>query len=935
MAYIVPRVLIEQEFTQVPVFSDQPLASLVIGPQYNLYRYSKADEKALTAVTHPDDASLANAYQADDTVVYEFPNQEAGTFVDADFVKVYLEKAQVEYLPTDITTTDASIVRVAHPTIGSTYYPNRFKASSLVFAEGNDVDRSVDFSNRDVQKGDLVHITNGTDSYVTKVKNLHATKEVAVIGTITNDSANKANATEDYNDALTWAGEGSAPANPPNNTSSNYDGHIALGIVSDTYTITVTTGSATLADCRFTISSANGAFEDKVDQELNVSDELIIDDEGTNVVKIDYTGEDTPVTGDVWTLPVTAGVVRLVNASTIVGALPYKGPQDITYKLTVVRGGPYYDDTNGDVCARVAITSNQLDSSPTVNVKASTAFKVGSYGLTATISGSGVAGGGLVLGDIYYLPVAAEYDGAVNIIETYESLPADLVANVGSWDIEAMRYVTDLTVSELVDNDPDVYNWLVDADAQTIELSSGIQSYNEDITIGEGAPLAMDVKEAKVFVEHRDLVVTNATSIGSVVFTDEVEDVLGTIDPDNPIAQGVYHSALNSGGVPTYFCSVATNDLAGFNDVLGLATKSNAYYSVVPMTMDRTIQDAVVGHVNAMSTAEEAKWRISWLSTPITESELIYDLDDDGDSYMGTVTDDTLTTGTQYSLLTVEGAEFVTDGVRAGDRVRINFRTEDDGTIAYDTYVVEEVRTETTLVLTTALSAAINVALKVQIERVYTKDEQIDALAQVGSDYNNRRVRMVFPPVAKNGTTEYEGYIVAAALAGLRASVVPHQGLTNTVLLGFTDLSLAVNEFTETQLNRLAEEGYFIVTQSVVGATPYVRHQLTTDMSSLNTSEDSVTTNVDSISHGLQAAVGPFVGTYNIHDKSLAVLRSIIVGELDFRATGTYTVRAGNQLNSFKIVKFSQNATFKDRVDVEIELGVPYPLNFVSIKLIV
>jgi len=934
MAYIVPRVLIKQEFTQVPVFGDQPLSALVFGPQYNLYRYSKADEKALTAVTHPTDTTLKNKYQSASDVTYDLPNQVAGTFVDADFTKVYFEKAQVEYYPNDLASTDGSIVRVAHPTLGSTYYPNRFKASSLVLATENDVDRSADFSNRDVQVGDVLVLTDASSNTQTvKVKALHATKVAAAVGTITNDAGNKANATEDYNDAVVWAGGGAAPATPPTNASTNYVGHISEGIVSDTYTIEVTATGAGLEDARFTVSSASGAFDDQEDLELDVDDVLIVDDIGANDIKLDFTSATTPVVGDIWTLTVVAGVVRLVDASTITSTIPFRGPEDITYKLTVIRGGPFYDDTNGDVCAKIAVTSNQLDSSGSVNVKASTAFKVGSYGLTATIT-TAVADDGLVLGDIYYIPVTAEYDADVNIVETAESLPATLLDNSVNWDITSMRYVDSFQVPHLADEDSETENWVLDDEGQSIEIKAGVIVYNDDIVDGD-EPISLPVKTADIFVEHRDLVVTNSISIGSITTTDEVEDILGLVDPDNPLAQGVYHAALNANAAPTYFCAVATNDLSGYNDVLGLATKREDYYGLVPLTFDRTIQDAVIAHVNAMSTPEEAKWRVAWVSVPVTETEIIYDQDDDGNDYKATITDDTLASDTQYTLVTMENAEFITDGVRPTDKLLINFRTNAEGEVVYDSFVIEEVRTETQLVLASASPAAVNVALKAQIQRVYTKDEQIDALAEVGGDFNNRRVRSVFPSKAKNGTVEYDGYIVGAALAGLRAGVVPHQGLTNTELLGFTDLTMSVNTYTETQLNRLAEQGIWIVTQSVVGATPYVRHQLTTDESSLNTSEDSITTNVDSISYGLRRAVAPFIGTYNIHQRALVLLRNAIEGELTFRASSTFTVRAGNQLNGFKILKFEQDATFKDRVNVEVQLEVPYPMNFVTITLIV
>lgn len=936
MAYIVPKALIKQEFTQVPVFGDQPLAALIIGPQYDLHRYSDADEKPSTAVTHPDSPELKNAYQADDNVTYAFPNQEAGTFVDTAFTKVYFEEAQVEYYPSAISATGGDVLRVAHPTINGAYYSNRIRATDLVFKTGNGVDRSEDFANRDVKAGDVLIVTNDVDAedfVEVKVKALHASKTAASLSAVTNDTGNAATASSDFNNAVVWVGTGSAPADAPVNGSSAYAGHISKGIVADTYTVEVTAVGAALTDTRFKITSANGAFSAKTAQALNGSDELIIDTDDSAVIKLDYTAATAPALGDKYTLSVTAAVVPLVNASTIVKAGTFTGTQDTTYSLRVVRGGPLYTGSNGDVCARIAITSDQLDTSPTVNVASATAFRVGSYDLTVTISAA-VAGGGLVLNDVYHFTATAAAPDAYNIVETFEALPATLIDNSLSYEITSMRLTHSFEVPSVVDADAEIFNWEQDGVGQTITVYQDIQTTNADIVQGN-IPLNLDVKKAKVFVSHRDLVVTNSLSVGSVTSTDEIEARLGKIDVDNPLAQGVYFAVLNSNAAPTYFVSVLTDDLDGYNAALGLSRKSENYYGITPLTFDRTVQDAVVASVNALSTPEEAKWRVAWLSAAIEEDRLIYDLDPDGVFWKATITDDPFATGTQYSLVTVAGATFVADGIRPTDELQVNFRYNDLGQMEWDTYVVAEVRTETTLVLATALATPINVAQPVKIQRVYTKDEQIEALKAVGGEFNNRRVRSVFPSTAKAGGVEYPGYFVAAALAGLRAGVVPHQGLTNTEVLGFDDLEQVVTTFTETQLNNLADAGYWIVTQVARGATPYVRHQLTTDRASLNASEDSVTTNVDSISYGLRRAVAPFIGTYNIHTKALTLLRSVIDNELYFRLTSTYTVRAGNQLNGYEILKFQQNATFKDRVDVDIKLDVPYPMNFITITLIV
>ena len=937
MAYLVPRVLIKQEFTQLPVFADSPLAALVFGPQYELHRYSVAGEKASTAVVHPDTAALANEYQSEADVTYDFPNQTDGTYVDEDFVQVHFENARVEYYPNDLASTDGAMTRVAHPTYSGQYYSNRLKGTTLVFKTANEVDRSDEFSDRDVSPGDYLVINNNDGDVETtvRVKALHASKSTATVSTPGTEDADNINAqTEDNNNVVVYDGSNDAPSTEPVTVSGSraYKGYASLRILSDTYVITCTTGGA-LDEGVFTVESTEGAFAAKTGLTLDVDDVLVIDTDNNNFLKLDFTGivrsSGTLLqAGDVWNLEVVAPVV--VRTPTMAGT--YTGTQDLVYKMVVTRGGPFYTGSNGDVCCKIATVSSGNDSSLAVNVAEDTAFVVGSYGVTATFADP-TNNGGLILGDVYYSTATASADAAVNIIETYEKLPAALLLDGADFDIISMRYPVTFEVPAVDPTDEDLINWVIDG--QTITVKDDITTTHSEIVTGGGDPVNLTVKSADIYVTYRALVTDNSVSIGSVTAADQVEAALGTIHPDNPLAQGVYDAALNSSGVPVYYSGVATNDLDGYEAVLANARKDSYYYGLVPLTFDRTIQDAVIAHVNAMSTSEAAKWRVAWISVNVTEKELLYDLQEDDTNWTATITDDPFSTGTQYTLVTMEGATFIEDGVRASDNLLINFSVNSAGETIYDTYEVAEVRTEETLILVSGPASAINVAIKAQVERVYTKDEQIDNLASIGSDYNNRRVRAVFPPVTANNGVAKDGYYLCAALAGLRSGVVPHQGLTNTPLLGFTDLTMSVRTYTDVQLNRLAEEGYWICTQNVVGATPYVRHQLTTDATSLNTSEDSITTNVDSISYGMQTALEPYIGKYNVHKGSLIAVRSAIHGELAYRLTNTYTERAGNQLNSFEILKLEQNATFKDRIDVEVSLGVPYPLNFVNLTFIV
>lgn len=930
--YIVPRVQIEQEFTQSPVFAEQPLAALVLGPQYKLSRYAVAAEKANTAVTHPSDSTLVNAYQANNDVTYDYTAKVAGSTVDLDYVKVNFEKIEALYFPnTTLGTVSAAVVRVAIPNTSS-YYKNRVLAG-INLKTANSTSRNAVFSNRDVSVGDIVILSNGTATSKSKIKSLLPTITASAHGTVTNDIGNKATLTMDVNDVPTFAGTGATTNITINNTSSSWQGYPNLGIASDVFTVEVTTGGTVLANLRFKISSANGSFATKTGVALNNLDELFIDsndDVGFEQdVKVDFTGSTgTFLTTHKWTLPVRAAVTQVTPTA----SGTYTGAKDVTYKLTVVRGGPLYDNTNADICARVAVTSSDIDSSPAVNVKAATAFDIGTAGLKASFAG-GSTGTSLILGDVYYVPATAEAPGAVRTIELQDEIGSAVyttLAAAGSVTMSLYLPKTVVEIPRIRDLVTETTNW--DATSDDITIHSNITVSDSLLVVGADL-VPLNVNAANIYVERRELLIDNTASVGSISSTGEVEAKLGVIHPDNPLAQGVYDAVLNSADTIVYFAGVVSDDLEGYITALELAKKTGAYYNVAPMTFDRTVQDAIVGHVNSMSTSINAKWRVAWLSVPLITSTLLYDLKSNGNNWEATVVDDPTVTGTQYTLVSIPGAKLISDGVRIGDRLLINYRLNVDGVVVNDEYVINEIRTETTCTLSTGLAAAVNSLAKVQIKRIYTKDEQIDALASAGGDFNNRRVRVIFPSQFKSGSVVKSGFYLAAALGGLASGVVPHQGLTNIELLGPTDLSQSVSEFTEEQLNRLAAAGIWIVTQSTIGATAYNRHQLTTDESGLNFSEHSITANVDSIAKALQKRLDPIIGKYNTNAGTLLKVRSEIDNELRFRAVGTETERAGNQLNSYEILSVARDTVFKDRITSKIKLDVPAPTNNVTIIL--
>jgi hypothetical protein len=1012
--YITPRVLIQQEFLQLPVYREFPLPAFILGPHFALTRYSVASEKPFTALATFNGESIetGNSYAHTVDTTYDIPNIPAGGDVDPTYTKVFAEAVEAQYFPLEeliVPFEGADAIELLTAPSGKPY-SNRIKFANITLVTANGYDRSNVFSNRDVRVNDIIEVsdelgniarakiididaetsainpslnsaiapeyaTGGagvvlvgspktlTDAqaefvaadvigkYITftlsgKVRKIIACPSATtltldeampagtqldwVIGGVYNDQDNYELSTESFS-SLTFTGvEGDDDNVTVSNESEAYKGYSQKGLLADVYTVTVTTAGNTTA-ARFTITSRDGAFNPRLNVALDGDKVLTVDEENGNALYLDFSGTTSFVLNSSWELSVTAPYAP-VNPST---GGSYTGPVDMTYTVRVERGGAFYNGTNGTTCARLVITASDVDTSTVVLPAKNTSFNVGGFGVTASFAG-GPNNDQLVLGDVYYIPVLASKAGPMTIVDISEDLPEQMLLSATT--ITAKLFLTQKTIAipEVRDMLTDDRNWM--QEDSYITLYSGITTYDANLVTGL-TPARLPIVSAKMFVEHRDLLQDYVTAIDSVRSLADVERKLGTIHPDNPLAQGVYDAVLNAQNMVVYFIGVQTNDLSGYIQAIKISEKSDKVYSFAPMTFDRTIQDAVVSHVNAYSTPEVGRWRIAWIAVPDNKTAFIYDTKEDGSSYYATIIDDPAVSNTQYRYVTIAGARFIEDGVRPNDTIRINFRLNADGKLIYDEYVVDRVRTNSSLVITKPLGAPINTPVKAQVVRNYTKSERASNISHVGGDFNNRRVRCVFPDTYKYGGVTKQGYFAAAGLAGLRSGVVPHQGLTNSEFLGADDLTKVVIDFSQDDLNTMAEQGIWIITQEVIGATPYVRHQLTTDERSLNTSEDSITTNVDNISYALKATLTPFIGRYNINPENLLALRSAISGQLRFRATSTWTARAGNQLVSFDekrdIVRLEQNSTYKDRVDVEVLLNVPYPMNYIALKLIV
>ena len=241
---------------------------------------------------------------------------------------------------------------------------------------------------------------------------------------------------------------------------------------------------------------------------------------------------------------------------------------------------------------------------------------------------------------------------------------------------------------------------------------------------------------------------------------------------------------------------------------------------------------------------------------------------------------------------------------------------------------------EGSLLLYTALSAAINEPQRVEIWHSFTRNEIADDVAATAAAFASRRICAVWPDQVGSSGVMQPGYYLAAACAGFVSGVVPHQGLTNVEIKGFDDYSRSYKLFNETQLNRMAEAGVWIVTEDRDG-TPFTRHALTTSTVDLNRREEMIRRNVDSISYYFLRQLRPYIGRTNVTPGMEQILRNRTLSIIDFLKSVGYTAELGGQLIDGTIRTLRIHPLLKDRIELVLDLVVPAPLNNIEVHLVV
>lgn len=187
--------------------------------------------------------------------------------------------------------------------------------------------------------------------------------------------------------------------------------------------------------------------------------------------------------------------------------------------------------------------------------------------------------------------------------------------------------------------------------------------------------------------------------------------------------------------------------------------------------------------------------------------------------------------------------------------------------------------------------------------------------------------------VMLDGEEEHPGYYLACAVAGMTGGLAPHQGFTRISIGGIGGLKHSNDYFNQYQLDKIAEGGTFIFQQLTPGSAPYVRHQLTTEMSTIEFREFSFVKNFDYVSMICKATMDEFLGKWNITPQTLGVLSTALRAVME--SLKLYTLpRIGSPVLGYEITQVKQHDDIRDRVEMYCEVDFPYPLNTIGLHII-
>ena len=473
----------------------------------------------------------------------------------------------------------------------------------------------------------------------------------------------------------------------------------------------------------------------------------------------------------------------------------------------------------------------------------------------------------------------------------------------------------------------------------------------------EGAPIEAN---GQLIISYKALRldVTPAASNPGILTLDDVtdlEDALAPINTDNPLSMMLYFMLINAPGISVTGIGVDGTSTSfpdgtdvAYSKALSFLEKEEVY-ALAPASQNPIVHQIFGTHVTSTSQPDNKGERIVFIC-PEMPGEAIPALvtsGTDGD-YTGVANEfDTKLASLAADVLGAgvdpTGTIDVSEGLYldiAADNSRYNISsisgTKISIRVAFAPGENDDNFYSTSNLPTSLISETFAIYVRGQDLVDSNGDPDYHQISQayqdLGTTYGNRRMVMVAPEnvgaVIDAVEQSIPGYYLCAAIAGMVGQQPPQQGFTNFPITGFTRVLGSNDRFSASQMSVGAAGGTYWVVQNVAGGPLTCRHQLTTDLTSIETRELSITKVVDFTAKFMRAGLRNFIGKFNITQPFLDTLSTVVQGQLSFLTEAGVLI--GGDLNNIV-----QDESAPDTVLIDVTLDVPYPCNYIRLTLVI
>jgi hypothetical protein len=491
-------------------------------------------------------------------------------------------------------------------------------------------------------------------------------------------------------------------------------------------------------------------------------------------------------------------------------------------------------------------------------------------------------------------------------------------------------------------------------------LVIGSQILRDQVT---GYPLDFATNSGDLYIQFKGLRkdVSPAAKVAGVLRIPDQATLASVLDPlteENPLGLALFMCLINAPGlevkglgVDEISASAPEGTEAAYARAAGFL-ESEEVYAIAPLTHNEVVHGIWSTHVVAMSAPEQGGERIVFINKkmPVEANPIV--------AASGTKANSTATNN-QMLLDVNPAAGLVAAGINPalpipvsagvfmefevnGEFRRYNVSSVSGSLVNLNVTFTGSQNTDGFYTTTALTETVVNASwsLKVRGKSLIIPGSNpprldyslvAETVAQANSGIKNRRLYSVFPDTIKTTIGGVEkrlpGYYACAAIAGMCAGQPPQQGFTNFPIVGLTGV-VGTEKFSKKQLNNMAGGGTYILIQDVQGGPVSSRHQVSTDLTSIETRELSITKVVDFTAKFLRSSIKKFIGVQTINEQFLDTVGTTIQGILNFLVeTGV--------LNGAELNNILQDEENPDTVLVDITLDVPYPANYIRLTLVV